>query len=710
VNAAVCCQCGLPFDSSATDTERPETLDFVVTEANGEDREFVGGKSAFEAGIDDDLGIETTSDLMNNKARREANHQSEGENHLEMDLGPIGDSTPPPPPESDYDSPANETFKTVAPTTSSADSSDQLKKLSEDEIKNIEKNLYKKDSFVTDREKQEILRKIDDTDRPFGNTPITPPKKQAAEKASDTPVVPTVPTTLVDSDIPHPKMAGRGKGIAYYYRNYIQLAGEQDIFPNDDLTVGDRSYQLKPKKIKPAYLFGGAAAVFVLVLLIIASQFVGNAGPGAGAIVGMALDEYAQPYVRGATIRFPDLGKSFKSNPEGFFITDPLPSGSHKIEYLVDGVVVRTDYATIAGDKISTISLAPGQESTEHSQIESEPVQVAQVPEQSQFEPVQPEAARPTTTTSQKTKSKKSSSTSGKSSKPSTGKVTLTANVEGARLELDGTVMGAGNLTYSRIKTGVHGYVVSADGYHPVEGDFKLTGGENHTLAVALEPLTEAEKRAAFTAEDFFYSGNNALRKGSYKAAVTDFTEAINRDPGYADAWFHRGKALAAAKEFKQAAPDFHRAGEIYRMANRNGDAITCFTEAMSADKKLVAAYLGRAETFLAQGEEIAAVADYKQTIKLDKRNFQAHYGMGQARFKQGQYKSAIDHFKDARSLEPNNPNVYAYLMLSHLARDDVKKVQKTFDKFAKVATEEQMNQFVSNQKYAAVVRIVKTD
>ena len=61
---------------------------------------------------------------------------------------------------------------------------------------------------------------------------------------------------------------------------------------------------------------------------------------GDGSMIGMVVDEYEQPFVHGALIRLPELGKAYESNAEGFFMTDQLPAGSYRVEWVVDGTVV----------------------------------------------------------------------------------------------------------------------------------------------------------------------------------------------------------------------------------------------------------------------------------------------------------------------------------------------------------------------------------
>jgi len=70
-------------------------------------------------------------------------------------------------------------------------------------------------------------------------------------------------------------------------------------------------------------------------------------------------------------------------------------------------------------------------------------------------------------------------------------------------------------------------------------------------------------------------------------------------------------------------------------------------------------------------------------------------------------YEEAIKHFKDARSIEPNNPVVYQYLMLCHMAESNFDEVRRSYAKFAETASENQMRQLQADQRYAAALRVV---
>lgn len=684
------CGCHVATVTRVSASDANDDLDFVVTESASQDPEFVGGTSKFPT-VDDDLDLQTTSDLVQDEGRM----HSEGDHpHRTTQSGfsPIGQTDSPLPPSVDDaptpPSPLRGAKVTPEPNpeslaeTGRSNTSPQLADPGDEGL------------YLSDQEKEEIIRKI-------GNgKPVDQP---ASVSPSSSPGQPLTPTKAVESsaNMPTPTIAKRGCGIAYFYRNYIQITGNQLLHAEDEVLVNDRTYKLKPKQVRPAFIIAAAATMFVAALILIGSFMLSTGDTGDGEVIGIVLDRSGEPFVHGAIIRFPELGHAVKSNAEGFFRSGDIPSGSHKMEYKVDGEVVAEEYITVVSGQVSTISLSPGGELNGSTQTSvSPPPQRTTV--------AQTESAQKPRSNSNSPSSKKTTS------KPKPGsryaRVTLAANVEGARLSIDGKIIGAGNMTYSRIKAGKRNYVVEADGYAPVSGVISLKAGKTRKLEAVLQPMETAQKEQVYSAKDFYYSGVASVKAGEVTTAIDDFTKAIEQEPSYAEAYIARADVHAKLKKAEPAHDDYIRAAEIFRFEKNFNRAITAYNSAIDVKKKSVTAYLGRGDLYLAKGQEIAAVADYDAARKINKKNPAVHLGLGKARFQLDNYKKAIKHFKEARKLEPNNPITYQYLMLSYLAVDNLKEVKKTFKKFAEIANDAQMERMISDRKYTAVLRAVDED
>ncbi len=688
---------------SAEEVKNDDDLEFLVTEKNDDDREFIGGQKQF-LDDDDELSIEKNSDLMEKEA---LSVKDNGEQlpSTASDFQPIGETGSPLSQEQAFsslsDTPTAGATESQPSRAPSAGQQERVKKLSPKKVESIEQSLYDGNSYLTDREKEELIKKMNKLDGSVGGQSETAPVKHD----------PTDGFPKTKSDLPKPKMVKKGRGIAYFYRNYVQIIGGQELRAEDELCINNRCYELKPKQFNAKIIIGVGAVLFALALFLIGSQFVSTGGTREGEIIGMVLDEMGQPFVHGATIRLPEIGKSTSSTPQGFFRFGSVPEGSHKIEYFTGDKLLKVDYATVAGGKITMLSLRPD-EALQAEAAKSDTQSKSQLPPAEVDSRAELSGPRETThkSTGKKTTPKPAKLSAKKSSKKGPANITLAANVQGARLALDDNVLGAGNLTYSKIKPGKRKYTVSKDGFQPVSGTISLAPGEDKTLSVDLVPMSQSAKAEVFSEEDFYHSGLAALEEGNLETAISDLTDAISKRPSYAEAYLARAEAYTITREKERAHDDYIRAAEIFQIKKDLNRAITAYNNAVKLDKKSTTAYLGRANAYLAKNEEIAAFADYEAVLKLDKRNARGHFGLGEARFGQGRYKKACKHFKDARSLDPENPLTYQYLMLCYLAMDDIKKVKKSFKKFRKVASEDQMNRLRVDSKFSAVLRIVEND
>ncbi len=726
--ARYCTECGAPLSdtvSSNSSSEKDTDPDFIVSEASTPDTEIVGTGSKLGR-PDNDLGIETPDQQLQRRAGTPQNVPvAKDEDSL------IGDTmTPfafepepyePPPAEHDMFGGADRQPSEPSAQTDEELDPDAIPRLSQEEVQAIERRMSQTANYLSDDEKRRLIEQMDKLDQPFSNTPIVPPKRR--EGKDETPVKPEVPPAPFD-DMRRSEASMRPPRYAYYYRNWIQLSGHPHLHDGDNLTLAENSFVLKAKTLsaKLVLLIGGPLAA--LLLFVIAVQLVGPTGAGDGSIAGLVVDEYSRPYIHGALVRLPELGKHYQVNPEGFFVTDALPSGTHRLEFVIDGTVIGAEDATVADGRITTVTLRPSEDVVEElaqtevtAQSSGRNANMQQAT--SVRNPVTP--AQTAANTSSTPPSGKQGATGATAGKPSSGtqkkqsgseyaKLTLKANVDGAKLLLDGAVVGAGNLTFSRLSPGKHKYSVTADGYQTASGTVTLTPNETNLLVVDLQPMTQASKQESYGAEDFYYSGATLMREGSLEQALEDLTEALRLDPSYTEAYEARGEAYLQQRRFKLAHDDYLRAAEIYRMRKQYNSAITAFNNALKADDHSVAAHMGRASLFVAKGELLAAIADYESVIRVDRGNFEAYFGLGEARYKRGNFKAAIDHFKDARSLRSSDPLVYQYLMLCYLGDNDIKNVNKSYEKFVEVASQEDVDAMRSDSKYAAVLRVVEKE
>jgi tetratricopeptide (TPR) repeat protein len=117
--------------------------------------------------------------------------------------------------------------------------------------------------------------------------------------------------------------------------------------------------------------------------------------------------------------------------------------------------------------------------------------------------------------------------------------------------------------------------------------------------------------------------GLQFYRQGHAGAAIVSFTEAIEVDPKYADAYHHRGSVHFVRGEYDAAVADF--------------------TKAIETDYRSTAEhYLARGAVQIERRDYDAAIADFNEIIKLDAYNADAYYYRGLAHYRKGNLDAAI--------------------------------------------------------------------
>jgi Flp pilus assembly protein TadD len=483
---------------------------------------------------------------------------------------------------------------------------------------------------------------------------------------------------------------------AYFRKNFIQLTGAYRPVTGDEVIIADRHYLLRPKKIKPQYIIGGFSVVVLVAIVIIAAQFLSPALPGVGNVVGVVLDQEGRPLKTGAQISLPEAGQNTSVDGFGFFRFERVPTGSYVIRCQLPDGTLRTDNVSVVNDQVTTISLIPKPNPTEEYSTG-------------------PSGDDPTTRVTSPYPAVQTSppvSAGAASTAPSGGKgqaaLKLNANLDDAKLTVDGEVLGVGNLIYKKLSTGTHTISVARDGYVAWKGTVQLKTNETYTLAVTLEQAGAASaQQPTFAAEDFYQSGKTQLSAGNAAAAVDDFTEAIALKPGMADAYLGRGEAFLQTGNQTAAENDFVKAGEIYITQKRYQTAQDLFTKVIDGNKRSISALLARADLYGRRDDKANATADYERVLKVDKDNFQANYELGLIYFAAGQNKEADKRLRKAQELDPNVAEVYHYLMLNYFARDDFAKVKKTYADFNLNIPGDQVQAFKTDPKYDAILRIV---
>lgn len=128
-------------------------------------------------------------------------------------------------------------------------------------------------------------------------------------------------------------------------------------------------------------------------------------------------------------------------------------------------------------------------------------------------------------------------------------------------------------------------------------------------------------------------------KKDEFDTAITDYTNAIELDTEYAEAYNHRGIAYLNNGNFD--------------------DAIADYTDAIRLDQEFAEAYKDRATAYLANSDFDDAIRDYTKAIQLDPDDTDIYNYRGLVHLGNSEPDKAIDDFSRAIQLMPDDPNAY---------------------------------------------------
>ena len=487
------------------------------------------------------------------------------------------------------------------------------------------------------------------------------------------------------------KKSTRVRGLAQFRGNTIHIIGNAYLHENDEITLNGKPYLLKPKKLDNKVKYGAFGAVMVLLLVIVGSFFINPTIGDDGEVIGLILNENGQPYLGGARVTLSALGKSTVSNAQGFFRFDLVPTGTYEIQYELGNAYVGRDNVTVMAGQSTLMTFG-----------NLRPFELAYEPSPSSASPTATSPDRPATSSS--SSSKKSSAKSSKRY----GKIKLAANVDGAKLVVDGKTLGAGNNTYSKIKAGQHKVQVSRDGHTEYTEIITVKAGKTKTVRANLAPRATAS--ATPTADDYLRDGDRAVADNNFQTAVASYTKAIELSPGSIDAYNKRADAYVSAGDHTRAAEDYIRVGEIYRIKGKTGLAVQNFTRCLEYHPGDKTALVGRGGARMDQSDYRSALIDYTEALESDESFYPALYGVGVCQFRLGNHKQAEKYLKKAHKANPDDPYLYHYLMLNYLARDDIKNLRKSYAQFKDIAGPTELAEFKSSSRFAPVIRLIKEE
>ncbi len=157
-------------------------------------------------------------------------------------------------------------------------------------------------------------------------------------------------------------------------------------------------------------------------------------------------------------------------------------------------------------------------------------------------------------------------------------------------------------------------------------------------LLFVIAPTAQAQN--ARTAKEHVKRGIMRFSRGDIEGAINSYEKALEINPQFADALFHRGKARRAKGDLNGAISDYEASVEIDpRLAENNRD--------------IASAYFNRG-FIRTNGLEISdALADFDAAVKFNPRYAEAFIKRGEAQIICGDFAKAISDFDKSLELNP---------------------------------------------------------
>jgi tetratricopeptide (TPR) repeat protein len=165
-------------------------------------------------------------------------------------------------------------------------------------------------------------------------------------------------------------------------------------------------------------------------------------------------------------------------------------------------------------------------------------------------------------------------------------------------------------------------------------------------------------------------AAKEAYDKGQVEEAIALYTEAIQLDPGYADAYFRRSGLYRELKQWDKEFADLN--------------------STLANDPRHLGALRRRGECHFYSQRYLDAELDYSAAIKIDRHNWYDYHMRGRARAEQGHFDAALKDFESAirensYSFSPyfERGKVYARLGKVRQAEKDFEKAIDLYDEYA---------------------------
>jgi tetratricopeptide (TPR) repeat protein len=226
------------------------------------------------------------------------------------------------------------------------------------------------------------------------------------------------------------------------------------------------------------------------------------------------------------------------------------------------------------------------------------------------------------------------------------------------------------------------------------------------------KPTIEATV-VSLTAQESNNRGVTSKANGDYKAAVADFTHALEEDSQYEDAYNNRGITYYLMGENDLAMADFNKAielnpqdakvynnrGELYYRRFHNDDqALADFKRCLELDPQYALAYNNQGNVYndVDRGAYAESIPYYDRAIELQADYYEAYTNRANAFLRLGELDKAYQDATRSIEINPQFARAYAVRGAVEVTRADVAPALDDFRAFIRLAGDDENPQTIN--------------
>lgn len=255
-------------------------------------------------------------------------------------------------------------------------------------------------------------------------------------------------------------------------------------------------------------------------------------------------------------------------------------------------------------------------------------------------------------------------------------------------------------------------FLVSFNFYNPF--NINIFGNKREAY-IKKEIVVNKEKtrKVRKTPQQYFSMGEKNLENNNFKAAITNFSKAIELDPKYAEAYQKRAFAKDQIEDFTGSKEDYEQYMILHEQQNkeeyeeakdelknlvnqikekiknkRYDEALTDSTNLINSYPAYPNGYIVRADTYFAMQKYKQSLDDYKKALSLysENKNVNLYFKLANTEYMLKLYKDSISNYLQVVNLKPNYEYAYYKLIGAYIFVEDFNNALNVLRKYTKTS------------------------